>query len=247
MKKGVLFVSMTVVFFLGSGILAGCVSQTGNGLLPQGNGGNDPGKRPAQNDGPVREQMDIKRMLSGIDTDNDGLDDLEDLVAGGRAEVERGPGYASAYYSGGYPPDDEGVCTDVIWRAFRDAGYNLKEMVDEDIQKNIRAYPRVEGRPDPNIDFRRVPNLVSFFERYAQSLTTEIRPYDRENLIQWQGGDIVVYGPPLWHIGIISDARREDGIPLLIHNGGPCPRENDMLLDWPSPIKYHFRFPGSNN
>nr|WP_269438257.1 DUF1287 domain-containing protein [Phosphitispora fastidiosa] len=242
-----MFLSLAVVFFIGSGIFAGCVSQAGSGLPPPGNGGNDSGNFPAQDERPVREQVDIERIFSEKDTDNDGLDDLEDIVAGGRAEVERGPGYTSAYYSGGYPPENEGVCTDVIWRAFKDAGYNLKDMVDEDIRRNPRAYPRVEGRPDPNIDFRRVPNLVSFFERHADSLTTEIRHYDHENLIQWQGGDIVVYGPPLWHIGIVSDTRREDGVPLLIHNGGPCPRENDMLLDWPSPIKYHFRFPGSNS
>ena len=36
------------------------------------------------------------------------------------------------------PPDTEGVCTDVIWRAFKNAGYSLKDMVDEDIKNNFR-------------------------------------------------------------------------------------------------------------
>ncbi len=234
-----------IVLLAGSGILAGLLLRNNNGLPQQGSGENDLGNRSVKPDKPLREPMEIKRLLSGKDTDNDGLDDLEDIVAGGRAEVARGPAYASAYYSGGYPPENEGVCTDVIWRAFRDAGYNLKEMIDKDIRESTGAYPRVAGRPDPNIDFRRVPNLVTFFERHAESLTTEVRPYDRENLIHWQGGDIVVFGPPLWHIGIVSDERREDGVPLLIHNGGPCPSENDMLLEWPGPIQYHFRFPGS--
>lgn len=185
----------------------------------------------------------VPRVLSNHDQDNDGIDDLEDIVLGARAEVERGPVYKSAYYRGGYPPKTEGVCTDVIWRAFKDAGYDLKKMVDRDIAANVKAYPRVGGRPDPHIDFRRVPNLTSFFSRHAQSLPIEIKPGNIENLAMWQGGDIVVFGKPYPHIGIISDKRRPDGVPLLIHNGGPRPDENDYLLSWPSPITHHFRFP----
>lgn len=73
------------------------------------------------------------------------------------------------------------MCADVIWRAFENAGYNLKEMIDEDIKNNINEYQRVEGKPDPNIDFRRVPNLKVFFERNAIKLTDDI------NIIEeWQ-------------------------------------------------------------
>ncbi|MFA5881611.1 MAG: DUF1287 domain-containing protein, partial [Eubacteriales bacterium] len=129
----------------------------------------------------------------------------------------------------------------------KEAGYNLKEMIDTDIKNNIKAYPRVDGRPEPNIDFRRVPNLDTFFMRHAAVLTAEIVANNPENLKQWQGGDIVVFGAPLWHIGIVSDQRTPDGVPLLIHNGGPYAAENDMLLSWPSPIVHHFRFPKNNN
>ncbi len=183
------------------------------------------------------------RLLLGRDQDGDGLDDLEDILQGAKAEAKRQPQYLNAYYDGGYPPASEGVCTDVIWRAFQDAGYNLKVQIDQDIKDNLHDYPRVNGHPEPNIDFRRVPNLVAFLKRHATSLTPEIIPNNLDNLKQWQGGDIVVYGAPLWHIGIISDQRRSDGIPLLIHNGGPYAMENDMLLDWPSPRLFHFRFP----
>ncbi|MDI6706676.1 MAG: DUF1287 domain-containing protein [Bacillota bacterium] len=41
----------------------------------------------------------------------------------------------------------------MIWRAFQNVGYSLKDMVDEDIENNLSAYPRVDGTPDPNIDF----------------------------------------------------------------------------------------------
>ncbi|MDI6816305.1 MAG: DUF1287 domain-containing protein [Actinomycetota bacterium] len=187
--------------------------------------------------------ISVPRILADHDEDGDGIDDLEDIVLGARAETERRPEYRNAYYKGGYPPNEEGVCTDVIWRAFKDAGYDLKTVLDRDVAANTRAYPRVEGKPDPNIDFRRVPNLVSFFKRHATELTTEVVPGDEANLARWQGGDIVVYAKPYPHIGIVSDRRKADGVPLLIHNGGPHATEADQLLSWPSPIIHHFRFP----
>jgi uncharacterized protein YijF (DUF1287 family) len=90
---------------------------------------------------------------------------LEDFVQGARKDAQVKPLYKDAYYSGGYPPDNEGVCTDVIWRAFKNAGYDLKKMIDSDIKNNINDYPRIRGeRPDPNIDFRRVQNLVAILK-----------------------------------------------------------------------------------
>lgn len=194
---------------------------------------------------PKAPEVKVERLLSGFDKDGDGIDDLDDIVQGARAEAKRAPEYKNAYYRGGYPPENEGVCTDVVWRAFKDAGYDLKKMVDDDIAGNIAAYPRVGGKPDPNIDFRRVPNLTTFFERHAGNLTTKISPGDKNNLKLWQGGDIVVFGNPTPHIAIISDKRRSDGVPFIIHNAGPCASENDCLLSWPSPITHHFRYPKS--
>ncbi|RJQ28500.1 MAG: DUF1287 domain-containing protein [Peptococcaceae bacterium] len=177
------------------------------------------------------------------DQDKDGVLDLDDIVEGARREVRAKTCYRNAYYQGGYPPEGEGVCTDLIWRAWQNAGYDFKAVLDADIKRNLRNYPRVNGRPEPDIDFRRVPNQMAFFKKHARSLTTEIKPGDPENLKQWQGGDVVVYGPPCEHIGIVSDQRRPDGVPLLIHNAGPRAAEEDRLLGWPSKITGHFRFP----
>lgn len=187
--------------------------------------------------------LNVPYLPASTDRDGDGLDDRSDIVAGARAEVARQPRYRSAYYSGGYPPAEEGVCTDVIWRAYRDAGYDLKTMVDEDIRRHPDQYPRVDGSPDPNIDFRRVANLQVFLENEATVLTTELIPGDLANLTEWQGGDIVTFGLPYEHIAVVSDQRRPDGVPYIIHNSGPTPRESDDLLDWPSPITGHYRFP----
>lgn len=194
-------------------------------------------------------RLNIAKIALNHDQDRDGINDLEDILAGARDDAANKPSYRSAYYSGGYPPDNEGVCTDTIWRAFKSAGYNLKGMVDRDIRENTSLYKRVSGSPDPNIDFRRVPNLISFFKRHADVLTTDIKPGDIDNLEKWQGGDVVVFGKPLDHIAIVSDIRREDGVPFIVHNGGPYTQEEDMLLYWHeniSPIVYHFRFPKSN-
>lgn len=180
--------------------------------------------------------FDIETVISKTDCDNDGIDDYTDILQGAKIESENKPTYKSAYYSGGYPPDNEGVCTDAIWRALKNAGYSLKDMVDEDIKNNVDEYPRVDGKPDSNIDFRRVPNLKVYFERNQINLTTDLSKIE-----EWQPGDIVVFGSS--HIGIISDKRNKKGIPYLLHNGGQPLREEDILEVYNNyePITGHYR------
>lgn len=172
----------------------------------------------------------INRIIVESDIDNDGLYDLEDIVEGARNEVKNRTKYKSAYYDGGYPPEDEGVCTDVIWRAFQNAGYCIKEAIDKDIKEHIDDYSKIEI-PDPNIDFRRVGNLYVFLQKYMEELTVDVIPYDIDNLEQWQGGDVIVLQNPS-HIAIISDYRRKDGLPYIIHNAGLYAKEEDKLLNW---------------
>lgn len=183
------------------------------------------------------EDFGIEVIKSQNDYNNNSVDDYTDILLGAKEEARRKPKYKNAYYAGGYPPEDEGVCTDVIWRAFKNAGYNLKDMVDEDIKNNVEKYPRVEGRPDTNIDFRRVGNLKTFFERNAKSLTLDLSKIE-----EWQPGDIVTFG--ISHIGIVSDKRNSKGIPYLIHNGGQPQREEDILEIYNNfeKISGHFRF-----
>ncbi len=156
---------------------------------------------------------------------------IQALLKGGRAEADRRPLYRSAYYRGGLPPASEGVCTDLIWRACKDAGYDLKTLLDADIRANPGAYPRAGKNPDPNIDFRRVPNQAAFFKRHSQSLPIILKPDDPANLALWLPGDIVVFRNPD-HIAIISDKRNADGVPLLLHNQGPWASEGDDFLYW---------------
>ncbi len=97
----------------------------------------------------------IPVLKSQTDKDQDGIDDYTDILLGARAEAKRKPIYHSTYYAGGYPTENEGVCTDVIWRAFQDAGYNLKEMVDTDIRRECPFVSKSE--PKARSEYRLSP------------------------------------------------------------------------------------------
>lgn len=183
------------------------------------------------------EDFSLSIRQSGVDFNENGIDDTLDLLIGARKDAQNRPVYDGSYVAGGYPPEDRGVCTDVVWRSFREADYSLKEMVDTDIRASIEDYPRTGGVRDANIDFRRVPNLRVFFSKYAQTLTT-----DPTDIAAWQAGDIVTFGDH--HIGIISDRRNAQGIPFLIHNSGQLRREEDALQRCGT-ISGHFRFDGN--
>ena len=163
-------------------------------------------------------ELGLTELCSPLDADGDKIDDWHDIMLGARSYIETDPSYKSRYYEGGYPDDGYGVCTDVIWKGFAAAGYDLKSLVDSHIAENPELYP---DEADPNIDFRRVKNLSIFFEQTVQSLT--ISTDDPES---WQPGDIVVYEN---HIAICSDKRNKNGLPFIIHHGPLGAREADEL------------------
>lgn len=177
----------------------------------------------------------IEVVKSQSDFDGDGIDDYTDILLGARRDAENHPTYDGKYIDGGYPPDYIGVCSDVVWRAFKNAGYSLKDMVDADIANNVKDYPRV-SKPDPNIDFRRVKNLRVFFDKYAVKLTT-----DTEKTAEWQPGDIVIFNNNK-HIGIVSDKRNSDGRVYIIHNGGQPNRDEDYFKRTNATVVAHYRF-----
>lgn len=176
----------------------------------------------------------IKTIYSKSDYNHNHIDDYTDFVLGAREDAENHPTYISKYYDDSYPPENEGVCTDVIWRAFKKAGYSLRDMVDNDIKANPEDYPNITNR-DINIDFRRVINLEIFFEKYASSFKLSLNPKDYDS---WQPGDIVIFEHK--HIGIISDRRNKDGVAYVIHNNGQPIREEDYLTK--AKITGHYRF-----
>ncbi len=141
------------------------------------------------------------------------------------------PGYFSIDYPGGDIPADRGVCTDVIIRAYRKMGIDLQKEVHEDMQARFDVYPHLWGltTTDKNIDHRRVPNLMTFFERYGKVLPVTNHPTD------YQPGDIVCWdlGNGIIHIGIVSNRKSNDGKRyLIIHNIGAGQVLQDCLFDF---------------
>lgn len=180
----------------------------------------------------TNEDFGIATYTSTMDKDGDGIDDQTDILQNVRTYIATEPTYKSKYYAGGYPDDGYGVCTDVVAQGLLHAGYDLQQLVDADIAANPDMYD-VE-KADPNIDFRRVRNLIVYFSNHAISLTTDISEID-----QWQGGDIIVFEK---HIGIISDKRNKDGVPFIIHHANPAQRQyEEDILGYRNDIVGHFR------
>jgi len=151
------------------------------------------------------------------------------------------PAYVRIPYPGGDVPADTGVCTDEIIRSYRAVGVDLQKEVHEDMLKNFAAYPNQRrwklDHPDSNIDHRRVPNLMVFFQRKGESLpiTTRGEDYKPGDLVTWDLGG----GVP--HIGIVVD-QKSGGRYMVVHNIGEGPKMEDVLLNWK--ITGHYRYYG---
>jgi len=172
--------------------------------------------------------------------------DATQLVAGARSQVGVTVGYDPAYrkleYPGGDVPQVTGVCCDVVVRALRKQGMDLQQLVHGDMEKNFALYPQKWGlkKADTNIDHRRVPNLMCYFERRGWSVPAGT------NAASYRPGDVVTWelGKGLAHIGVVSD-RKAGTTPLIIHNIGSGAREEDILFSFT--ITGHYRITGSTN
>ncbi len=150
---------------------------------------------------------------------------------------EYDPGKVSLKYPGGDVPLRTGVCSDVVVRALRQVGIDLQKELHEDMRKNFNVYPRNWGlkSPDKNIDHRRVPNLMRYFERHHIVMREKLKLQE-----SYRPGDIVTWdlGQGIVHIGIVSD-KATRGVPLIIHNIGSGTKEEDLLFQYP--VRGHYR------
>ena len=150
------------------------------------------------------------------------------------------PNYIVIAYPNGDVPLETGVCSDVVIRAFRNAGIDLQKKVHEDMKENFAVYPKKWNlpKPDANIDHRRVPNLQTFFERAGKSLsiTGEAEDYKPGDVVSWD-----LNGKGMTHIGLVSNLFNENtGRYLIIHNIGAGAKAEDVLFEWK--ITGHFRY-----
>lgn len=135
------------------------------------------------------------------------------------------PAYRQLSYPGGDVPSVRGVCADVVVRAFRRIGVDLQVAVHEDMQRNFRAYPQMWGlkRADANIDHRRVPNLMKFFDRRGKSVALR-GEYEPGDVVAWKLSN------GLYHIGIVSSVRNAAATEyLVVHNIGSGAQTEDVL------------------
>ena len=175
---------------------------------------------------------------------------LRRLVTAAIERTHHSVRYVSAYvsipYPGGDVPADTGVCTDEIIRSYRAVGIDLQKEVHEDMVQNFSAYPDkwrwLLARPDSNIDHRRVPNLMVFFQRKGETLPITGRAED------YSPGDLVTWDLPgnLPHIGIVVDRKSPDsGRLMIVHNIGAGPKMEDVLFNWKITGHYRYFRPGS--
>jgi len=167
---------------------------------------------------------------------------LKQMLEGAIAQAGVTTGYSPAYvaldYPGGDVPENTGVCSDVVVRAFRKAGTDLQKEIHEDMTAARTAYSNKWGanKPDRNIDHRRVLNLMTYFKRQGKSLPLSSSATD------YQPGDVVAWEltSGIDHIGIVTNmlSDSEDRY-LIVHNIGAGTRIEDVLFAWT--IKGHYR------
>lgn len=156
-----------------------------------------------------------------------------------KQNVTYDPSYFSIDYPNGDVPSDKGVCTDVVIRAYRKFGIDLQKEVHDDMRSNFNAYPKIWGlkTTDRNIDHRRVPNLMTYFNRKGAEKPISDKAKD------YLSGDIVCWnlGGAITHIGIVVDKKSTDGKRnLIVHNIGGGQVLADCLFDYK--IIGHYRY-----
>jgi uncharacterized protein YijF (DUF1287 family) len=139
------------------------------------------------------------------------------------------PSYQKLTYPLGDVPLERGVCTDVVVRALRKFGIDLQQLIHQHAKQNFHRYPKIWGQksPDPNIDHRRVPNIMAFLR--LKGMQTESSANNEKSFLP---GDLVVWdlGRGVLHIGILSD-KKVVGTQRhkVIHNICCGVREEDIL------------------
>lgn len=154
--------------------------------------------------------------------------------------VYDGTGYPISYPMGDVPAG-KGTCTDEVIRAYRLVGVDLQQEVHEDMLRNFAAYPHKFGlkAPDPNIDHRRVWNLLTFFLRNADALpiTDDGKDYKPGDVIVWDLDNYQL------HIGLVTRKwSKKHKRPLIMHNISSGPHIEDKLFEYK--IIGHFRYQG---
>ncbi|OPZ11012.1 MAG: hypothetical protein BWZ10_02259 [candidate division BRC1 bacterium ADurb.BinA364] len=176
------------------------------------------------------------------------------VIAAALNEVRVGVVYDASYVALPYPAGDVpasfGACTDLLTRAYRNAGIDLQAEIYLDRKANFSQYPPTpkgeKPGPNPDIDHRRCRNLIVWFEKKALKLTTSLKP---EDLGEWQAGDVVFLHlnkteTSPGHVAIVHGSLGPDGTPRIIDNFPPGAAVRFTVGMFPR-IHSHYRWPSS--
>ena len=190
----------------------------------------------------------LKRLWS--DRDDDRIPDLIDLHIGAERVRLNNATYRGGYERISYPAGDvkrdHGVCTDVIIRTLRNAGWDLQEMIYKDMKRRPKSYGlKGDARPNRHIDHRRVRRQIVYFKRYYKPLPVQFTTTLRGDEV-WLPGDIVFMdtfpnksGPD--HVGLVSDRLSAHGVPFILNNWTDGYSTSEMDLIPSIPITHRFR------
>jgi uncharacterized protein YijF (DUF1287 family) len=155
--------------------------------------------------------------------------------------------YRRIAYPGGDAPRAVGVCADVVVRAARDAwGADLQRLVHEDMAAAFADYPSHRvwglGRPDANIDHRRVLNLEAYWRRCGARTWPSVRhaagfvfegPLEAGDLLTWR------LNGRLPHVGVVESGGLA---PSVIHNIGAGVERWPLAFFTPHVAIAHYRW-----
>lgn len=215
------FYFIIIGFLIGAVALAGCIAPTSSAVRRA----------------PVAAQQRAERVLRTNATPR------ERLIAAAIEQTTYTHTYDASYQKLDYPlgdvPQERGACTDVLIRAFRKTGVDLQKEVHEDMAANFAAYPKTWGatKTDRNIDHRRVPNLMVYFERKdkAVPVTTKAGDYLPGDVVTWR------FENGLTHTGLVTDEKSAvTGNHMIVHNIGAGAQLQDVLFAWQ--IIGHYRY-----
>ncbi len=220
------------------------------------------------NTGTGTEQQGTESLENTLETAETTIDTTEDMtvtvtefeltdvqkkiVLGAMDLLDKNIEYGyQVYPETGYPQENIWISTDVISMILNDAGFDLMELIYDDMVAHKEDYPLdIKNRNDPikYIDFRDVFFQEQFFKRNALELDTKFIPGNEENLIQWQPGDIIYFqfdpDNPYQDLGgFISSHTNDQGVPLVIMISKEFGKvsEVDKLQEYT--VIAHFRYP----
>ena len=201
----------------------------------------------------LKQGMTTRSSKVWRDHDHDHIPDSLDIHLGLMKSVVNHARYDESYHGVSYPKGDVdrkvGVCTDVVVRAYRNAGINLQERLIKDMYKSPKSYALDGNKPSKGYEHRRVRRLYPYFKRHFQRLSTH---FDQEakGKQAWLPGDLVFMdinpnSKRPTHVGLIAGHIQVSGYPLLAHNAAQFfyTSEHDILFAQPLVARFRITLP----